>query len=83
VGLLIYTIPHSFPKSNLKSGQFIVKLANILQKAVCVSGFTQTAFCNTMQEINMFSQWHYPAHKNGQLNISRTTAYKYKALLEA
>ena len=35
---------------------------------------------------------HYPAHKNGQLNISelarvcdisRTTAYKYKALLEA
>ena len=34
---------------------------------------------------------HYPAHKNGQLNISelaracdisRTTAYKYKALLE-
>ena len=35
---------------------------------------------------------HYPAHKNGQLNISelarvcdisRTTAYKYKSLLEA
>jgi predicted AAA+ superfamily ATPase len=35
---------------------------------------------------------HYPAHKNGQLNISelarvcdisRTTAYKYKNLLEA
>ena len=35
---------------------------------------------------------HYPAHKNGHLNISelarvcdfsRTTAYKYKALLEA
>jgi predicted AAA+ superfamily ATPase len=34
---------------------------------------------------------HYPAHKNGQLNISelarvcdisRTTAYKYKSLLE-
>ena len=35
---------------------------------------------------------HYPAHKNGKLNISelarvcvisRTTAYKYKSLLEA
>jgi len=35
---------------------------------------------------------HYPAHKNGPLNISklvrvcdisRTTAYKYKSLLEA
>jgi len=35
---------------------------------------------------------HYPAHKNGQLgisemararNISRTTVYKYKSLLEA
>ena len=35
---------------------------------------------------------HYPAHKNGQLNISelarvcdisRTTAYKYKSFLEA
>ena len=46
----------------------------------------------TADDVPSGSLRHYPAHKNGQLNISelarvcdisRTTAYKYKALLEA
>ena len=46
----------------------------------------------TKEEIPATFFRHYPAHKNGQLNISelarvcdisRTTAYKYKSLLEA
>ena len=44
------------------------------------------------EDIHVVFLRHYPAHKNGQLNISelarvyhisRTTVYKYKALLEA
>lgn len=48
--------------------------------------------CGIKKDILAVFLRHYPAHKNGQLNISeladlsdisRTTAYKYKALLEA
>ena len=48
--------------------------------------------CGIKKDIPTAFLRHDPAHKNGQLNISkladlsdisRTTAYKYKALLEA